>query len=107
MKQGLLLAVVLTLGIPVWAGEIQVSPNIQTAVGVQNAQQIQVGFGVRAQNGTIVQQQPQFQYIAPPTRERSYRYPGNTDIRVNPNVQTGVGVQNAQQIQVGLPNLRY
>ncbi|AGY57720.1 hypothetical protein [Gloeobacter kilaueensis] len=88
------------------AGTIDVSPAVQTGIGVQNAQQIQLGFGVRNQAGTIVQQQPQFQYIGRPSRpERSYSYPGRDDIRVSPAVQTGIGVQNAQQIQLGLPDI--
>ncbi len=88
------------------AGTIEVSPSVQTGIGVQNAQQIQMGFGVKQQSGTLIQQQPQYQYIAPSRRgSSSYSYPGNDNIRVNPAVQTGIGVQNGQQIQLGLPDI--
>lgn len=87
------------------AGSIEVSPNVQTAVGVQNAQQIQLGFGVKQQSGTLVQQQPQYQYSQSGRRGNTYSYPGSQNIRVSPNVQTGVGVQNGQQIQLALPDL--
>ncbi len=97
------LGLVLVLGSIAQAGTIEVNPSVQTGIGIQNAQQIQLGYGVRQQNGTLTQQQPQYQYISPSRSSSRYNYPGQTDIRVNPNVQTGIGVQNAQQIQLGLP----
>lgn len=97
------LGLVVALGGVAQAGTIEVSPSVQTGIGVQNAQQIQLGYGVRQQSGTLIQQQPQYQYISPARGGSRYSYPGQTDIRVNPNVQTGIGVQNAQQIQLGLP----
>lgn len=97
------LGLVLALSGIAQAGTIEVSPSVQTGIGVQNAQQIQLGYGVRQQSGTLTQQQPQYQYISPARSASRYNYPGQMDIRVNPNVQTGIGVQNAQQIQLGLP----
>jgi hypothetical protein len=101
------LGLVLVLGGIAQAGTIEVSPSVQTGIGIQNAQQIQLGYGVRQQSGTLTQQQPQYQYISPNSGGYRYNYPGQTDIRVNPNVQTGIGVQNAQQIQLGLPEFQH
>ncbi|BAC89532.1 RIP homotypic interaction motif-containing protein [Gloeobacter violaceus] len=100
----MVLALAVALPGAAWAGTIEVDPSVQTAVGVQNAQQVQLGFGVREQTGTIVQQQPQYQFTSRPRRGPTrYNYPGSDDIRVAPGVQTAVGVQNAQQVQLGLP----
>lgn len=97
------LALVVVTGSVARAGSIEVAPSVQTGIGIQNAQQIQLGYGVRQQNGTLIQQQPQYQYISPNNGGYHSSYPGPDDIRVNPNIQTSVGVQNAQQIQLGLP----
>ncbi|MBD2102645.1 hypothetical protein [Leptolyngbya sp. FACHB-261] len=71
---------------PSWAGQINVAPTIQTQVGIQNANQVQVGG--TAPRGGIDQQMNQGQSAQPA------RGSGN-------RVQTQIDLQNAQQVQVG------
>ncbi len=89
--------------LPASAGTLEVSPDIQNAVDVQNAQQIQLGFGVDRQEANLVQQQSQAQFRAQRRPGYQREIPLDTDIRVNPSVQNAVGVQNGQQIQLALP----
>jgi hypothetical protein len=90
--------------LPASAGTLEINPDIQNAISIQNAQQIQLGFGVDRQEANLVQQQDQTQFH----RERPQGYqreiPLNDDIRVNPSIQNAISVQNAQQIQLAIPN---
>jgi hypothetical protein len=93
---------------PALAGSLEVAPNIQNQVSVQNAQQIQLGFGVEKQEAVLLQDNSQRQFrVAPTTKREVYRrqLPIDKDISVSPNVQNAVGVQNAQQIQLALPEV--
>jgi hypothetical protein len=89
--------------LPASAGTLEVSPDIQNAVDIQNAQQIQLGFGVDRQEANLVQQQSQAQFRGQRRPGYQREIPLDADIRVNPSVQNAVGVQNGQQIQLALP----
>ncbi|WP_156820213.1 hypothetical protein [Synechococcus sp. PCC 7336] len=94
-------------------GNLDISPSVQNAVSVQNAQQIQLGFGVDNQEAILIQEQSQAQTRAgrgrQPSTPQSPRHrrdiPIDRDIRVAPSVQNATNVQNAQQLQFALPGL--
>ena len=99
---------------PAMAGSITVAPTIQNSVDVQNAQQVQLGYGVDRQEAVLIQGQNQTQVRkgggrtpSQPQNPRSRDYvPIDDDIVVAPNVQNAVSIQNAQQVQLALPNVR-
>ena len=99
---------------PAMAGSITVAPTIQNSVDVQNAQQVQLGYGVDRQEAVLIQGQNQTQVRKgggrPPSRPQNPRHrdyvPIDDDIVVAPTVQNAVSVQNAQQVQLALPNVR-
>jgi hypothetical protein len=90
--------------LPASAGTLEISPDIQNAISIQNAQQIQLGFGVGRQEANLVQQQDQAQFRSERPKGYQREIPLNDDIRVNPSIQNAVSVQNGQQIQLAIPN---
>ncbi|MGK7909177.1 MAG: hypothetical protein AB4040_18370 [Synechococcus sp.] len=99
---------------PAMAGKLTVSPTVQNSVNVQNAQQVQLGYGVDRQEAVLIQDQSQTQVrngrVRSPNQPRGPRHNGETpiedDIEVTPTVQNAVGVQNGQQVQLALPDIR-
>ncbi len=90
------------------AGSLEIAPSVQNGVTVQNLQQIQVGFGVERQEAVLIQEQTQVQSRRSTPQQPRYQdqIPLDTDIRISPSIQNAVNVQNAQQLQLALPEVR-